>query len=152
MTDVTRYVVGFLFSPDRRQLVLIKKDHPKWMVGLLNGVGGHMEEGETPEACMRREFREETGLDITNWERYACLSGPTSPDHPEAYFEVNYFRAFDERYHQVSTVTSEPVATYDVLMLFLHPELALANLRWAIPMALGMDRDRAKQFLIEEIH
>ena len=29
----------------------------KWI-----GVGGHMEEGETPEACIRREIMEETGL------------------------------------------------------------------------------------------
>ena len=31
----------------------------KWI-----GVGGHMEEGETPEACIRREILEETGLSV----------------------------------------------------------------------------------------
>ncbi|MCH5183687.1 MAG: 8-oxo-dGTP diphosphatase [Oscillospiraceae bacterium] len=32
----------------------------KWI-----GVGGKLEPGETPEACMRREIREETGLRVT---------------------------------------------------------------------------------------
>lgn len=40
-----------------------KKDdgnHDKWI-----GVGGHIEPGETPEACVLREVQEETGLRLT---------------------------------------------------------------------------------------
>ena len=32
-------------------------NHGKWI-----GIGGHIEDGETPEMCIRREVREETGL------------------------------------------------------------------------------------------
>lgn len=32
--------------------------------GKYVGIGGHIEEGETPEACVIREAREETGLEI----------------------------------------------------------------------------------------
>jgi len=35
-------------------------NHDKWM-----GVGGHFEEGESPEDCMKREVWEETGLTVT---------------------------------------------------------------------------------------
>ncbi|MCD7744285.1 MAG: 8-oxo-dGTP diphosphatase [Lachnospiraceae bacterium] len=35
----------------------------KWI-----GVGGHFEEGESPEECLLREVREETGLTLTHWE------------------------------------------------------------------------------------
>ena len=35
----------------------------KWM-----GVGGHIEEGETPDEAMKREIREETGLIVTSFE------------------------------------------------------------------------------------
>ncbi len=38
----------------------INKD--KWI-----GVGGHFEEGESPEECLLREVREETGLTLTSW-------------------------------------------------------------------------------------
>jgi len=34
----------------------------KWI-----GLGGHFEEGESPEDCMLREVREESGLTLTAW-------------------------------------------------------------------------------------
>ena len=36
-------------------------NHAKWI-----GVGGHVEEGETPDECFRREVTEETGLVLNN--------------------------------------------------------------------------------------
>lgn len=45
----------------------IKKEHDinkdKWI-----GVGGHFEEGESPEECLLREVKEETGLTLTSWK------------------------------------------------------------------------------------
>lgn len=35
----------------------------KWI-----GIGGHFEEGESPEECVRREVKEETGLDLRSQE------------------------------------------------------------------------------------
>ena len=37
-------------------------NHDKWL-----GVGGKFELGESPEECMLREVREETGLTLTRW-------------------------------------------------------------------------------------
>ena len=37
-------------------------NHDKWI-----GIGGKFEENESPEDCMLREAREETGLTLTNW-------------------------------------------------------------------------------------
>ena len=34
----------------------------KWI-----GIGGHFEEGESPEECLLREALEETGLTLTSW-------------------------------------------------------------------------------------
>ena len=38
------------------------QNHDKWL-----GVGGKFEEGESPEECLLREVKEETGLTLTNY-------------------------------------------------------------------------------------
>ncbi len=37
-------------------------NHDKWI-----GVGGHFEHGESPEDCLLREVKEETGLTLNTW-------------------------------------------------------------------------------------
>ncbi|MBR5111151.1 MAG: 8-oxo-dGTP diphosphatase [Clostridia bacterium] len=39
----------------------VDENKGKWI-----GVGGHLEEGESPEECVLREIKEETGLNVTN--------------------------------------------------------------------------------------
>lgn len=54
---------------DGKYLMLhrIKKEHDinegKWI-----GIGGHFEPGESPEECLIREVKEETGLTLTSWK------------------------------------------------------------------------------------
>lgn len=45
----------------------VNKD--KWI-----GVGGHFEEGESPEECLLREVKEETGLTLTSWKFRGILT------------------------------------------------------------------------------
>ena len=44
-------------------------NHDKWV-----GVGGKLEENESPEDCLLREVREETGLELTDYRLCAVVS------------------------------------------------------------------------------
>lgn len=58
---MTDYVVGFAFD-QHGSVALIHKERPSWQKGRWNGLGGHIEEGETGSEAMAREFLEETGM------------------------------------------------------------------------------------------
>lgn len=57
----------------------INKD--KWI-----GVGGHFEEGESPEECLFREVREETGLELLAWKLRGIITFVTDVYEPEYMF------------------------------------------------------------------
>lgn len=72
------YVLGFAFTPTfGDEVVLIRKLKPEWQAGKLNGVGGSIEEGESPSQAMAREFEEEAGLvtDPQRWRSFATMRG-----------------------------------------------------------------------------
>ena len=57
----------------------INKD--KWI-----GVGGHFEEGESPEECLLREVKEETGLELKSWKFRGIITFVTDIYEPEYMF------------------------------------------------------------------
>lgn len=63
-----------------------KKDlnQDKWI-----GVGGHFEMGETPEECLLREVKEETGLTLTAW-RFRGIVTFLSDEWPEGEYMCLY--------------------------------------------------------------
>lgn len=140
---MTEYVNGFLFDRERTRVVLIHKTKPEWQKGLYNGVGGKIEEGETPAEAQRREFKEEAGLDLDGWQQYVTLAGGD--------FAVHFFRAFSDLEH-IQAIRSE---TEEQVYLFHLDDLAdlptIPNLQWLIPMALSIDYDRAKMFTVNEV-
>lgn len=132
-----RYVAGFLFSTNCQRVVLIRKTHPEWQKGKLNGVGGRIEPGETPLECMRREFLEEAGIDVPYWTEFVHLLGHT-PDGET--FEVHFFRAeFNlvgvERVESKTEETVEIHLTGEVITQ--SSKLGtVSNIPWLVMMAL----------------
>jgi len=65
-----------LVDPDSRVL-LARRPEGKAMAGLWEFPGGKVHEGETPEAALIRELREELAIDVTR----ACLAPFTFASH-----------------------------------------------------------------------
>ena len=57
-------------------------NHDKWI-----GIGGKFEEGESPEDCLLRETREETGLTLTEY-RFRGLVTFVSDEAPTEYMHL----------------------------------------------------------------
>ena len=69
-----QYVLGFLFTPYGNSVLLIGKNRPESQRGLLNGIGGKVEAGETPDAAMKREAFEEAGIRRAVWSPIGTIS------------------------------------------------------------------------------
>jgi ADP-ribose pyrophosphatase YjhB (NUDIX family) len=121
-----KYVVGYLFDNQGEYVTLIKKTNcspeQKWQEGCYNGLGGKIQvksndiahygmyryNPETPVEAMRREFREEAGVDIPedNWELFLTVEKASRNDGSS--IELYMFKCFStERLQQVETASSE---------------------------------------------
>jgi 8-oxo-dGTP pyrophosphatase MutT (NUDIX family) len=123
-----RYTAGFLFY--RQQVLLVRKKHPLWQAGLMNAVGGEIEEGESPMVCMVREFREEANLHSTMWDFFASEHGPG--------YEVYFYRLFipsdDHSYTAPAKNDKGEELEWCTAIDIKYP--VVGNLHWLIPLAL----------------
>ena len=129
------YACGFMFSPDRSRVLLIRKRRPAWQAGKLNGVGGKIEPGETPAEAMRREFREEAGLDLPDWQHVLTLTGPD--------WCARFYRAFGD-VDAARAGTDEPLERHPARPL---PPDVIPNLSWIVPLMLD-DEPIAGQYAV----
>jgi 8-oxo-dGTP diphosphatase len=70
--------LGYVFGPDGRRVLLIHRnanpnDHH---LGKYNGLGGKLDPLEDVVACMRREIREEAGIECEQLELRGTISWP----------------------------------------------------------------------------
>lgn len=118
------YVLGFLFSADLERVVLVEKSKPAWQRGLLNGVGGAIEPGESPAGSMDREFHEETACPFSfRWTPLLVI------DYPEA--RVYVFATATAGVFDLRGLPGEPVDWYPVKEV----KGTIPNLAWMLPMA-----------------
>lgn len=124
--EVTHFVVGFALDHLGR-VALIRKTRPDWQAGLLNGIGGHVEDGESPEAAMVREFEEETGTRLDGWEPVVQMTFPGAVIH--------FYRARTtaDVLDGLRTTTDEEVHVADLGSL--APQFVVPNLAWLLPLA-----------------
>jgi len=128
---MTKYVAGLLFSPSREHVLLIRKNRPAWQAGKLNGIGGHIEEGEIPLAAMMREFKEETGMSVKNWKHFCKLSGDG--------WQVEWYKSFDKVVYRGHACDEGDISWFPVQAVVNGGGLPIPNMRWLLMLALDKD-------------
>ncbi len=126
------YTVGFGRAYDQ-VLLVDKKRGPESVRGKLNGIGGKVEPGESYLAAQRREYLEETGLDIEEdrWAHKVTLNGP---DWKVAFFTADLT---EKEFNSFRTTTDEPIGSYHTSRLASLN--VTPNLRWLVPLCFDPD-------------
>lgn len=80
--------LGYVLSPDRQRVLMIHRnaragDHH---IGKYNGLGGKLEANEDVLTGMRREIREEAGIDCIDMQLRGTISWPGFGKHGEDWF------------------------------------------------------------------
>jgi 8-oxo-dGTP diphosphatase len=133
------YVVGFMFNPMENAVLLLRKNRPSWQVGKLNGIGGRIENGESPIQAMRRECIEEVGIAVDSWSEFCVLSD-------ERGWEIHFLSAVGPILNASAITDEKP----EVVSVFELPFDVIPNLKWLIPMALSMRFERIDYFDVRE--
>ena len=94
----------------------INKD--KWI-----GVGGHAEGAESPEDCLLREVKEETGLDVINGHVVYSYFNEDQKRHDNYFVDIYHFK-FD---FQLSDVTLNIRESIDCRCVSLDELVAMNN-------------------------
>ncbi|MBC7836992.1 NUDIX domain-containing protein [Acetobacteraceae bacterium] len=126
MPQRKRWVCGFLFR-NNEEVALVKKTHPSWQAGKLNGVGGGIDGKESPLQAMQREFLEEAGVKVDDWKEFALLKVQDG--------DVHFFVAHGD--YPLKSVTDEKVEWYKISDLKNLP--IIRNLKWLIVLAFDPD-------------
>jgi hypothetical protein len=92
---------------------------------------------------MVREFKEETDVEIKNWNLATILKGNS--------FKIYVFRAFDWKTLEVKTTTQEEVKVCKVSKVLKNHYKIIPNLRWLIPLVCYLEQDSISYYSIEEV-
>ena len=80
--------LGYLLSPDGCRVLLVHRNRRPGDAhfGKYNGLGGKLEPGEDVVACLRREVREESGVECEELVLRGTISWPGFGKHGEDWF------------------------------------------------------------------
>ena len=96
---------SLIFVFCKNQVLLLKgSSNKKFFANYYNGIGGHVERGETILESARRELQEESGIYMETL--YLC--GILHADENEAYgIQVSIFKGFLDRKPEILTESDE---------------------------------------------
>ncbi|MFS0821835.1 NUDIX hydrolase [Bacillus sp. 1P02SD] len=145
------YSYTICFIKQGNKILLLNRESPEWM-GIWNGVGGKLEESETPLECVLREISEETGIEMKPenvWHK-GNISW-TNPRH--SYFDGMYVFVAelpDAYEYHTPLKTDEGILDWKDLSWILHPKnVGLANLKYFLHEILNDATNYEHRFLYD---
>jgi 8-oxo-dGTP diphosphatase len=138
----TLATLGYVLSPDGTQVLMTHRNRrpgdPHF--GKYNGLGGKLHAGENVIECMRREIREEAGIECTHLELRGTISWPGFGKHGEDWF--GFIFLIDQWTGQPASENAE--GTLEWIEISRMQDLPLwEGDRHFLPLVFG---DRSKQF------
>jgi 8-oxo-dGTP diphosphatase len=134
-----KMVAGFLFSYDKKYVMLVQKKKPEWQKGKFNAIGGHVNDRETPEKAMQRTFEKEAGIEtlLINWEHDVTL---TSNSWHVDFYHTFSDAPFEGKRHSALLLHSESrkesIYLCEVNEVVTLSDMIVSNLQWLIPICL----------------
>jgi len=107
--------LGYVMSPDGTKVLLIHRNARRndAHLGKYNGLGGKMDAGEDVVSCMRREIREEAGIECTELKLRGTISwpgfGPKGEDWLGFIFRIERFEGTPYERNVEGTLSWVPV-------------------------------------------
>lgn len=142
------YVVGFVTDEDHRQVLLVRKARPEWQAGLVNGIGGKIQQlpprnntecWESALEAMHREFSEETGTsDALQWTLRIELKPYDRRYKGSVLFwtatmEYDAIKALDQKEINGERLEAWPLSRSGHISRHAS---AVPNLAWTLPLCL----------------
>lgn len=116
--------LGYVMSPDGQRVLLIHRNArpDDAHYGKYNGLGGKMDRDEDVAACMRRELREEAGIECVEMALRGTLSWPGFGKQGEDWlgfvFRINRFEGTPLERNPEGSLSWVPVAELPRLNLW----------------------------------
>ncbi len=85
----------YVRKDDKTLMLFRNKKENDYHQGKWNGLGGKLEQGETPEECAIREVYEEAGLKVSNPEMKGLITFPLFDGVDDWYVWVFVFKKFE---------------------------------------------------------
>jgi 8-oxo-dGTP diphosphatase len=115
-------------------VALIRKQKPDWQKGKMNGIGGKVEAGETPNVAMTREFHEEAGCvsPPDAWSGFARLQSLDADTRER--FVVHCLATIGD-VTLARTMEEEAIEIVDFAAISSMSEQMIENLPWLLHLA-----------------
>lgn len=137
-----KYVVAFVFNTDFTSVLLMHKNRPAWQDGLVNGLGGKVNDGEDTFATVSREVEEESGLQISkdSWVKVGKV-------HSGSFTMDVFGHRYEGDMNDAVTKEDEPIEWFKVSEL---PSNIIENVPWLVNITLDkLKNDNFEQFEVK---